>query len=95
MLTILQLTWPLFKVKFFCTSFYFVCLEDLDLARLSLHLNHILELCISITNHNFVGFRYTSNTALRCKGGSVGEVPISCSYDTRNASWRPPAGIAT
>ncbi|GER55687.1 late embryogenesis abundant protein [Striga asiatica] len=63
------------------TSVDFVSLEDLDssfdFARLRLHLNLTLDLRISVTNPNRVGFRYTTSTALlRYRGGEVGQVPV-------------------
>ncbi|KAL6573804.1 hypothetical protein OROHE_002263 [Orobanche hederae] len=71
-----------FKVKRPRTTVDFVSLQDLDfsldIARLRVRLNVTLDLGISLTNPNRVGFKYTNSTAfLRYRAADVGEVPIS------------------
>ncbi|KAL6529161.1 hypothetical protein OROGR_014784 [Orobanche gracilis] len=70
------------KVKRPRTTVDFVSLQDLDfsldIARLRVRLNVTLDLGISLTNPNRVGFKYTNSTAfLRYRAADVGEVPIS------------------
>ncbi|CAA0830608.1 Late embryogenesis abundant (LEA) hydroxyproline-rich glycoprotein family [Striga hermonthica] len=70
-----------FKVKRPLTSVDSVSLDDLDFSvdfsSLRLRLNLTLDLRISVTNPNRVGFRYANSTALlRYRGDEVGQVPV-------------------
>lgn len=79
LLLILGLT--VFKAKRPLTTVNSVALDDLDfsldITRLRVLLNVTLDLGISLTNPNRVGFKYSNGTAfLMYRGNDVGEVPV-------------------
>ncbi|KAL3615834.1 hypothetical protein CASFOL_040128 [Castilleja foliolosa] len=70
-----------FKVKHPTTTVDSISIQDLDLSldivKLRVLLNVTLDLGVTVTNPNSVGFKYTNSTAyLRYKGIDVGEVPV-------------------